>query len=56
MNSNIIKSAAEQGLPALKDLFEKLPEEDALKGLGITAIVGITGTAFKAILEIVRNK
>lgn len=51
-----VKDAAEKGPSAPASLFEKLSKEDALKGLGIASVIGITGLAFKTILEIVQNK
>ncbi len=52
----IIKQAAQGGLPALKDLFDKLPKEDALKGLGILAILGVGYKVIEAIKDLVMSK
>lgn len=54
--NTLVKAAADQGLPALKELFNKLPKEDALKGIGILAILGVAQKAFIAIVEIVKGK
>lgn len=54
--NTLVKAAADQGLPALKELFNKLPKEDALKGIGVLAILGVAQTAFIAIVEIVKGK
>lgn len=51
-----VKEAAKGGLPALKDLFEKLPKEDALKGIGILVIAGVGMGIINVIKEIVTGK
>lgn len=56
ITKEIVKNAAEDGLPALKELFEKLPKEDGLKGLGILAILGIGYKIIAIIREIVLAK
>lgn len=56
VTKGIIKEAAEGGLPALKELFDKLSKEDALKGLGILAILGVGYKIIEAIREIVLAK
>lgn len=56
VNEEIISQAADKGLPALKELFEKLPKEDALKGFGILAIMGVGCAIIKAIKDIVLAK
>lgn len=52
----IVKQAADNGLPALKNLFEKLSKEDALKGIGILAILGVGHKIIEAIKDIVLAK
>lgn len=52
----MIEEAFNKGLPELKELFEKLPKEDCLKGLGIMVILGISITAINVIKEIVLQK
>lgn len=54
--NTLVKAAADQGLPALKELFNKLPKEDALKGIGVLAILGVAQKAFITIVEIVKGK
>lgn len=54
--NKLVKAAADQGLPALEELFKKLSQEDALKGIGVLAILGVAQTAFTAIVEIVKGK
>ncbi len=56
VTKGIIKEAAQGGLPALKELFDKLPKEDALKGLGILAILGVGYKVIEVIREIVLAK
>ena len=56
INEEIIKKSAEDGLPALKELFEKLPKEDAKKGLGILAIMFVSWTAITELRKIVLAK
>lgn len=56
ITKSIVKQAADNGLPALKDLFEKLSKEDALKALGILAIIGVGYKIIEAIRIIVLNK
>lgn len=51
-----VKQAVDRGLPALKDLFDKLPKEDALKGLGILAILGVGYKIIETIKDIVVRK
>lgn len=53
VTTEIIKNAAQDGLPALIDLFKNLSKEDALKGLGILAILGLGYKIIDAIREIV---
>ncbi len=56
ITKSLVKQAADSGLPALKDLFEKLPKEDALKGLGILVILGVAYKAIETIRDIVMAK
>lgn len=56
ITKTIVQQAADNGLPALKDLFDKLPKEDALKGLGILVILGVGGMIINAIKDIVLAK
>lgn len=56
ITEEIVRQTASEGMPALKELFEKLSKEDALKGLGILAIIGITANAFATIVKLVTNK
>lgn len=56
ITEEIVKNAAQQGMPALESLFKNLSKEDALKGLGLLVILGITGTALKIVKEIVMGK
>lgn len=56
ITKEIIEGTAKKGLPELKVLFEKLSPEDALKGLGLLAIIGVASSAFIAIKEIVLTK
>ena len=43
-------------MPALKELFEKLPKEEALKGIGIMVILGFSALVINTIKEIVMKK
>lgn len=56
INQDIVKQAAENGLPALKELIEKLPKEEALKAIGIMAILGVAYKTIRIIAEIVMKK
>ena len=56
VNKEIITATSEAGLPALKELFNKLSKEDALKGLGLMIILGISKMAIDAVKDIVKNK
>lgn len=56
INEKVIAEAANAGLPALNELFNKLSKEDALKGIGIMAVLGIGYKVIDTILEIVRSK
>lgn len=56
VTTEIVNEAAKGGLPALKDLFEKLPKEDALKGIGILVIARVGMGIINVIKEIVTGK
>ncbi len=56
ITKDLVKNAAQGGLPALRDLFDKLPKEDALKGIGILLILGVGYKVIEAIKEIVLSK
>ena len=56
INKEIITAASEAGLPAINELFNKLSKEDALKGLGLMIILGISKMAIEAVKDIVMNK
>lgn len=53
---SMVEEAYNSGLPELKQLFEKLPKEDCLKGLGIMVIMGISIATINVIKEIVTSK
>lgn len=48
----IYRNSGESGL---KELFEKLPQDDRLKGLGILVILGVSYVVIEAIKEIVKS-
>lgn len=52
----MINEAYKKGLPELKQLFENLPKEDCLKGLGLMVILGISTVAINVVKEIVTSK
>lgn len=56
IDKQIIQGALNNGVPALKDLFEKLPKEEAIKGLGLLALVGVGYKLFDTIKDIVLHK
>lgn len=56
IDEKVILEATKGGLPALTELFNKLSKEDALKGIGILAILGIGYKVIEAIIQIVRSK
>lgn len=57
IDENIIAKTFNQGgIPALEELFKNLPKEDALKGIGILTILGISSLAIKAVIDIVKLK
>lgn len=53
---SMVEEAYNRGLPALKQLFEKLPKEDSLKGLGLMVIMGISIATINVIKDIVTSK
>ena len=56
INEEIIKKAADAGLPSLKELFNNLSKEDAVKGIGIMIILGIAKHAIETVRDIAMNK
>ena len=52
----LVEKALDGGLPSLKDFFDKLPKEDAIKGLGILVILGVSKIAIDTVKEIVLKK
>lgn len=52
----MVEQAFKEGLPGLKELFNKLPKEDCLKALGILVIMGVGITIINTIKEIVMAK
>lgn len=56
ITEEIVKKTAQQGMPALVDLFKRLPQEDGIKGLGILVILGVAGKAMNVIKDIVMSK
>lgn len=56
ITTSMVEEAYKKGLPELKHLFENLPKEDSLKGLGIMVILGISIITINAIKEIVISK
>ena len=52
----MVEEAYKSGLPELKQLFEKLPKEDCLKGIGILVIMGISIATINVIKDIVTSK
>ena len=56
ITKEIIENTNSQGMPTLKELFEKLPKEEALKGIGIMVILGLSALAINTIKEIVMKK
>ena len=56
VTTDIVKAAADKGLPALKVLFEKLPPPEILKALGMLVIAGVGVATIEAIKEIVKDK
>lgn len=57
VNESIIVNTLENGgTSALEELFKKLSKEDALKGIGILTILGVSALAIKAVVDIVKLK
>ena len=56
ITASMVEEAYKQGLPELKQLFEKLPKEDCLKGIGIMVIMGIAIETIRVIKDIVISK
>jgi hypothetical protein len=56
ITTSMVEEAYKKGLPELKVLFENLPKEDCLKGIGIMVIMGISIATINAIKEIVTSK
>ena len=56
ITEKLIKTAASQGLPALEELFEKLSRDDAIKGLAMLVILGVSRKTVEVIRDIVLAK
>ena len=56
INEEIIRKAAETGLPALKELFNKIPKEDILRALGILATTLISWKAIEEVRKICMSR
>lgn len=56
ITASMVEEAYKKGLPELKNLFDNLPKEDCLKGLGIMVILGISTLAINTIKDIVTSK
>ena len=56
ITASMVEEAYKKGLPELKQLFENLPKEDCLKGLGLMVILGISTVAINVVKEIVTSK
>ena len=56
INEVIIKKSAEDGLPALKELFNKIPKEDILRALGIVATTLISWKAIEEVRKICMSR
>ena len=56
INEEIIRKAAEAGLPALKELFNKIPKEDILRALGILATTLISLKAIEEVRKICMSR
>ena len=56
VNTEMVKEAVNNGIPAIKNLLEKLDKEDALKAIGIFAILGIGKHVIDAVKDIVTKK
>ena len=51
-----VKKAADGGLPALKDLAEKVPKEQAAVVIGMLVICGVAYKTIEIIKDIMMNK
>ena len=56
VTKEIVKEAADKGLPALKVLFEKLPPKEILTALGMLVIAGVGAITIDAIRDLVKDK
>lgn len=56
ITKQMIEEAYSNGLPELKKLFENLPKEDCLKGLGLMVIMSISIATINIVKEIVLSK
>lgn len=56
VTTDVVANAAHAGIPALKELFNKLSKEDALKALGTLVVLGISKYAIDAVKDIVLHK
>lgn len=56
INEEIIRKAAEAGLPALKELFKKIPKEDILRALGILSTTLISWKAIEEVRKICMSR
>ena len=56
VTTELVANAAHAGIPALKELFNKLSKEDALKALGTLVVLGISKYAIDAVKDIVLHK
>ena len=56
LDQNALKNAYKEGIPALKNFFDKLPKEDALKGIGVLVIMAVGYKIIDAIKDIVSQK
>ena len=56
VTTELVANAANAGIPALKELFNKLPKDDALKTLGTLVVLGISKYAIDAVKDIVLHK
>ena len=56
ISEEIIRKAAEAGLPALKELFDKIPKEDILRALGILSTTLISWKAIEEVRKICMSR
>ena len=52
----MVEQALNDGLPGLKELFNKLSKEDCLKALGILVLMGVGLAIINTVKEIVMAK